>query len=52
MMHIQSAPLIPLTQKNETNNLYPFMEAATVGETRLGTIYDIAMLDPKLVFYY
>ena len=34
---------------NETNNLYPFMQAATV-DMNLETLYHLAMFDPKLIY--
>mmetsp|Transcript_3916 Transcript_3916/g.4592 ORF Transcript_3916/g.4592 Transcript_3916/m.4592 type:complete len:102 (-) Transcript_3916:74-379(-) len=36
--------------KNETNNLYPFMLAATIDGMRLEILYHLAMYDPKLVY--
>jgi len=35
--------------KNEINNLYPFMQAATVDGMNLETVYRLAMDDPKSI---
>ena len=47
---IMSIESFNLGVANETNNLYPFMIAATGDEINLETLYHLAMYDPKLIF--